>query len=167
MAGEGQASPEEGAGGGQGCRGLDVTSDGRASLTVIVLPKRGDPGPLHSKAPCLGGWEKSELVLTRGWLGELAQLTSLKATEAPRSDAFPKVPEKRPAAGPACRAVLSSLLSCLLISGPGGASSALQSRVWPCAPRAPGPPDEQDSDLGVDGARARGGQWWTRKGTGF
>lgn len=28
------------------------------------LPKKGATGPFDSKAPCLSGWDKSELVLT-------------------------------------------------------------------------------------------------------
>ena len=72
--------PEEVAGRGRHGRGCDVPSDGRASLMVTALPKRGDIGQLPLQGSMLGWLGKSEPVLTRAWLRELAQLTSLKET---------------------------------------------------------------------------------------
>lgn len=52
----------------------------------MAEPKSGDIGCSEARAPSWGGWGKSELVLTRTCLRELAQLTSPGETEAWRSD---------------------------------------------------------------------------------
>ena len=130
--------PEEVAGRGRHGRGCDVPSDGRASLMVTALPKRGDIGQLPLQGSMLGWLGKSEPVLTRAWLRELAQLTSLKETEARRSDMFPKVPEQQSATGPARFGVLSSLPQLPLhLRTWLGLGSALQSRAGLCAPCGP------------------------------
>lgn len=105
---------------------------------VTVLPKRGDIGQLPLQGSMLGRLGKSERVLTRAWLRELAQLTCLKETEARRSVMFPKVPEQPSATVPARFGVLSSLPQLPLhLRTWLGLGSALQSRTGLCAPCGP------------------------------